>query len=110
MDSIVDWRDTIERVLAAYTEIPYAHGQIECEAVFDRQRDRYVLVSVGWNGDRRVYFTLIHVELRDEKVWIQHDGTETGVAVELTDAGIPKDRIVLGFREPSVRPYTGYAA
>ena len=110
MDSITEWRNAIERILSEYTTIPYAHGEIECEAVFDRQNDRYLLVSVGWNGERRVYFTLVHVELRGGKVWIQYDGTEAGIAVELESAGIPRDRIVLGFREPALRPYTGYAA
>jgi len=110
MDAMIVWRDIIERVLNEYTAIPYAHGDIECEAVFDRQRDRYMLVSIGWNGDRRVHYTLVHVELRGGRVWIQYDGTETGIAVELVSAGIAKDQIVLGFREPAVRPYTGYAA
>ena len=40
---------------------------------------------------------------------IQRDNTESGIARELVEAGIPKDRIVLGFRPPEVRPYTDYA-
>jgi hypothetical protein len=47
--------------------------------------------------------------LIDGKCWIQRDGTETGIAHDLEAAGIPKDRIVLGFRPPEVRPLTGYA-
>ncbi len=43
------------------------------------------------------------------KIWIQHDGTESGIADELEEAGIPKNKIVLGFRSPDVRKYTGYA-
>jgi XisI protein len=30
-------------------------------------------------------------------------------ASDLTEAGIPKEQIVLGFREPELRQYTGYA-
>jgi hypothetical protein len=37
------------------------------------------------------------------------DGTEHGIADDLTEAGIPKDHIVLGFREPELRQYTGYS-
>ena len=37
------------------------------------------------------------------------DGTEHGIAVDLTAAGIPKEYIVLGFREPELRQYTEYA-
>jgi len=44
------------------------------------------------------------------KIWIQRDGTERGIASDLTEAGIPNDHIVLGFREPELRQYTGFAA
>ena len=40
---------------------------------------------------------------------MQYDGTKYGVARELADAGVPEDHIVLGFREPEIRPYTEYA-
>ncbi len=43
------------------------------------------------------------------KIWIQRDGTEEGIAADLERAGIPKEHIVLGFRPPELRPYTGYA-
>jgi XisI protein len=45
----------------------------------------------------------------DERVWIQLDNTEDGIAEELIAAGIPKQDIVLGFHEPEIRPYTGFA-
>ncbi|WP_448572638.1 element excision factor XisI family protein [Trichothermofontia sp.] len=48
-------------------------------------------------------------EIIDGKVWVQRDGTEDGVTDDLVAAGIPTSDIVLGFYEPSVRPYTGYA-
>ena len=45
----------------------------------------------------------------DHKLWIQHDGTEEGVALDLVAAGIPKEQIVLGFRPLSERKYTEFA-
>jgi hypothetical protein len=43
------------------------------------------------------------------KIWIQYDGKEEGVAAELLEAGVPKTHIVLGFRHPSKRKYSGLA-
>jgi hypothetical protein len=43
-------------------------------------------------------------------VWIQYDGTEEGIAGDMLEAEIPKEAIVLGFRPPEVRKYTGFAA
>ena|SRR5436853_4514997 len=103
------YRDIIESVLREYTRIPYAYGDLQTEAVFDRERDRYLLVIVGWDNRLRVHSCLVHIDLLGEKVWIQQDNTEDGVATELVRAGIPKEQIVLGFRPPEVRPYTDYA-
>jgi len=52
---------------------------------------------------------VIHADIRDGKVWIQHDGTEQGIAGERVEAGIPKERIVLALHSPSERPLTSFA-
>jgi len=109
MDTLSTYRQIIEDVLNEYTRIPYAYGDIETEAVFDHVRDRYLLVNVGWDGDRRVHGSLVHIDIIDGKVWIQRDGIEHGIAKELVMAGIPKHHIVLGFRRPEIRQYTEYA-
>jgi hypothetical protein len=51
----------------------------------------------------------VHVDLIDGKFWIQRDGTERGIAQELLDTGVPKDRIVLAFRSPAKRQLTDFA-
>jgi XisI protein len=109
MDSLSTYRRAVERVLTVYTTIPYAHGELRCEALFDREHDRYALITLGWNAGKRVHFPLVHIDIVDGKVWIQKDNTEDGVAVELVQAGIPKSHIVLAFRPPEVRKHTEYA-
>ena len=102
MDTVLDldsYRTIIERVLTEYSQYAYAYGEIGRQTVFDRTRDHYLLMSVGWDK-RRVHGCLIHVDLIDGKCWIQRDGTESGIARDLEAAGIPKDRIVLAFRPP----------
>ncbi len=51
MDKLEMMRETIEKVLTAYTEPPFAEEKIETEVVFDRDRDRYLLVEVGWENN-----------------------------------------------------------
>ncbi len=103
------YRQVIETILSDYASLPYSYADIQSEVVFDRNRDRYLWMSVGWDGERRVHGCMVHIDLMDDKIWIQRDGTEEGIAADLERAGIPKDRIVLGFRPLEVRPYTGYA-
>lgn len=99
----------IETILSDYASLPYSYADIQSEVVFDHNRDRYLWMSVGWDGERRVHGCMVHIDLMDDKISIQRDGTEEGIAADLERAGIPKARIVLGFRPLEVRPYTGYA-
>ena len=84
------WRDTIEQVLTDYAAIPYSYSEVKKETVFDRVRDRYLILVVGWEGPRYEHGCTIHIDLVDDKVWIQRDGTEDGIALDLEHAGIPK--------------------
>lgn len=77
--------------------MPVSHGQMRIQPVFDQQSDEYLVMVVGWDGPRRIHALLIHVELREGKVWVQRDGTEYGVAKRLVDEGIPAEYIVLGW-------------
>jgi hypothetical protein len=110
MDSLKsNVRDVIEKVLKDYVEFLGNDEQVELELVFDREHDRYLLVETGWQNGYRIYGTLLHIDVIDHKLWIQHDGTEEGVALDLVAAGIPKEQIVLGFKPPSERKYTEFA-
>ncbi|MBW4627981.1 MAG: XisI protein [Brasilonema octagenarum HA4186-MV1] len=109
MDTVDSYRQITEKILSEYAAVPYAYGEIQTEVVFDRKNDRYLLVNVGWDGERRVHGCIIHIDIINNKLWIQRDGTEHGIAKDLTEAGIPEEHIVLGFREPELRQYTGYA-
>jgi hypothetical protein len=68
-----------------------------------------LVISVGWQKVKRIHGCLIHIDIIDGKAWIQRDGTEHGIAKELEAAGIPRDRIVLGFHSSEVRKHTEYA-
>ena len=108
MDSLDEVRSIIESIMIEYTKIPYAFGDIQTEAVFDRTRDRYLLMNVGWDDRKRVHGCLVHIDIIDGKLWIQRDGLEHGITSELLEAGIPKDRIVLAFKSIERRRLTEY--
>ena len=91
-----------------FANYPYLYGEIDRQLAFDRQRDHYLLLSVGWDK-HRVHGCVIHIDLINGKCWIQRGGTERGVAFDLEAAGISKDRVVLAFKSAKVRPHTGYA-
>ena len=110
MDTLNRYRDIIEQVLTNIIDPAEPNAPSREHPVFDRRSDHYLVIREGWEGDHRLHHCLVHLELRDGKVWIQKDGIEYGIATDLERAGIPKSDIVLGFHPADVRPYTEYAA
>lgn len=109
MDRIEEFRTIVKQILNQHIQIPYSHGEIEKITIVDESNDNYILLSVGWDKDRRVHFVVFHLRIEDDKIWVEDDWTEYGVANELVDAGVPKEDIVLGFQPPEKRPYTEFA-
>jgi hypothetical protein len=108
MDTLTRYRQILEDLIRQYAHKP-SHGEIEPEIIIDPERNHYELIHVGWDGSRRVHGSVIHIDLKDSKIWIQHDGTARGIALDLIEAGVPREDIVLGFRPFHVRQYTGYS-
>jgi hypothetical protein len=109
MEELEFYRKTVEAVLRKYAEIPYKYGEIEQYLIIDENRNHFMLFDVGWQQKRRVHGCVTHVQIISGKIWIQRDGIEDGITDELVAAGVPKDKIVLGFQPPNVRHHTDYA-
>jgi hypothetical protein len=108
MDKLDRYRDIVRRLIEEYASYKPANGQIDTEAVADRERDHYEVMHVGWDGVRRVHGSVVHIDIIGDKVWIQYDGTTRPVAEELIAAGIPREDIVLGFHPTELRQFTGF--
>ncbi|MGD1717030.1 XisI protein [Hydrocoleum sp. CS-953] len=106
---IEKYRKIIKSIVEKHSKGDNGDGEIETQIAFDLERDRYLMFHIGWCGERRVFGCVIHVEIRSGKIWIQRDGTETGIANELIKSGVPKCDIVLGYRSAYMRKFTGLA-
>lgn len=109
MDTLAQYRTIIKDLIRQYATYQPARGDVQIEMIFDDLNDHYELMYAGWNGPYRIHGSVVHIDIRDGKVWIQHDGTEDGIADELVQAGIPHDRIVLAFKSPDIRLHTDFA-
>ncbi|MEC4803488.1 MAG: XisI protein [Jaaginema sp. PMC 1079.18] len=109
MDRVATYRQIVQDILLQHSQVKPIFGEVEIGVVFDVERDRYQVVRTGWMKQRRVYGALIHIDIKDGKIWIEYDGTEVGVANELTELGVPKEHIVLAYHAPIMRSYNGFA-
>ncbi len=110
MERVEQYRGYIKQLLKEYARYKSLNKTIERQFVCDPDNDHYQIVNMGWDGHRRIYGCTIHIDIKDRKIWIQHNMTEIDLAEELVRLGVPKEDIVLGFHSPFMRQFTEYAA
>ncbi|MBS1798129.1 MAG: XisI protein [Acidobacteria bacterium] len=111
MAKVDDYRNYIEEIIEWRTKIGYPnYPDLQMIPVLDRERDNYLLMVYGWEGQKRNHYALIHAGIRNGKIWIYYDGLEDGVASFLLEKGVPKEDIVLAFYSPEKRKLTEFAA
>jgi hypothetical protein len=111
MDRLELHRTSVKTFLKQYADsiTQYPNPEVDVELVFDLENDRYLLLDVGWDGEKRVHHCIFHFDIKDGKIWLQENNTDTEVDESLEEMGISKKEIVVGFHHPSMREYSNYA-
>ena len=104
----INYDQLIQDILTQHSANDVKNGT-EIQLLFDTERHHYQVLNIGWKEQKRIYGVIIHIDLKNDKIWIQRDGTEIGVANQLIAAGVPKKDIVLGFHAPYKRSLTEFA-
>lgn len=108
MATLDRWQQTLEEILEDYANLPYPYPDVQTYVVISQDRKHFFLIHEGWHRERRIHGLAVHVEIREDKIWIHYDGIENGISADLTRSGISKHEIVLAFHPPYVREHTGY--
>ncbi|MBE9009972.1 XisI protein [Pseudanabaenaceae cyanobacterium LEGE 13415] len=111
MDELAYYQDLTKKILTEYCCLASKSNSsnVETFTIFDDNSGNYLMVNLGWNLDKRVKNTVIHVRLRNDKIWIEEDWTEAGVVTDYLDAGVSDSSLVLAFHPPHLRQYTDFA-
>ena len=109
MDKAARYGELIQDILREYGAYKTSYGEVETELIFDPVKGHYHFTRVGWHDQSRIYGCVLHLDIKDNKIWIQYDGTEDGIANRLVAAGVPKEHIVLAFHSPFMRRFTEFA-
>ena len=104
----LNYTEAIEKILNSFCDMVVQEGT-EVKIIRDRESGNYLVILAGWNDGSRVYGISVHIELKNDKIWIQQDRTDTGIAQKLVEFGVPKTDIVLAFKSPFTRKFTEYA-
>lgn len=100
------YRKLIMEILSIHANVPEVNPHIQTVTVFDSHSDRYQLLRIGWtDSQQRIFNPILHIDIIEDKVWIQENRTDIDIGEELSTRGIPKSSIVLGLHPPLIRPY-----
>lgn len=77
------YRQNIQDILWKHASYQLINQDVEPPIVFDIEINHYQLIHLGWSNKKLVYKYVVHIDIKHGKIWIQHDGTEGGVASEL---------------------------
>ena len=110
MDKITKYQNIIIAFLEEYAKIPYANSpDLEKQVIVDLKRNHFQLVRLGWDHKTFKHETVFHIDIKNEKVWIQQNWTDIEIADEFLESGIPPTDIVLGFQPVYARSHSGFA-
>jgi hypothetical protein len=109
LEKAQNYRTIIKQILSQYATYKPSNGEIEMETLFDTEQNRYQLLAIGWDQDKRIYGCSMHLDIKAGKIWIQANNTEVDVAEALVAQGVLKEDIVIGLQPAYLRQYTGYA-
>lgn len=83
--------------------------KVDYSVLADEKKGKFQLLAVGWEGSERVFQVIFHADLVGERVWIQEDNTEDGLANLLLERGVEKSDIVLAYFPDYHRSFTEFA-
>jgi hypothetical protein len=112
MDKLTHYRHIIQKILTEYealaSQTPNPEG-VDSILGFDEKRDQYLWLQTGWHQNKKIRGITVYVRIKNEKIWIEEDWTEEGIATDLLREGIPQSDIVLSFHSPEKRQFTEFA-
>jgi hypothetical protein len=108
MDQLAHYRQCIKTLLREQASHQQSEPDLDSQLIFDQEGDHYLWIDVGWIDLESVHVCFLHLDIKDGKIWIQRNRTETDIAAALVAMGVPKEDIILGLHPPYKRPYTGY--
>jgi XisI protein len=63
----------------------------------DTKSIHYQAVTLGWDKNSFAYSTVLHFDIKNDKIWIQQNWTDILLDDELIKMGVDRSDIVLGF-------------
>ena len=80
MDRLDFYRKYLQEFLTNYSSYGRKNPEIETQLTFDTVTDQYLLFRTGWDNQRRIHNCIFHFDIKDDKIWIQENNTDTALS------------------------------
>jgi hypothetical protein len=110
MDKVSQYQQIVIDYLREFESFGTPPNGLENQLLIDREQHHYQYIIKGWQQNRHfVYTVCLHIDIKDNKIWIWQNNTDAFVGDDLVERGVSKSDIVLAFNAPQERQYTGFA-
>lgn len=75
MDKLNFYRNLIKKILTSYCDLANRSSDdlVESLVAFDEVHNQYLWFQSGWLGKQRIRGVTVHIQIRNEKIWIEED-------------------------------------
>jgi hypothetical protein len=111
MERVTFFQNKIKEVIEDYlSELRQpTNKNIEFMPIEDTNKNHFQIIAMGWEGYKRVFNLLFHLDIIGDKIWVQEDKMEYSITERLVEKGVSKKDIVIGYFPDYHRPYTEFA-
>ena len=110
MDKLAKYRRIVKSIVEHYGKFQSSVGNVETYSICDEKTDNYLVIDVGWLAFGRQHAMPIHIRIKENKVWVEWDGTDQEIVQQMIDAGIPQNDVILGFQQPEKTSFSDLKA
>ena len=110
MDKIKCFQKHIQQLLQENAD--YYKGTtnpLMVQVISDLVNNHFQLLMLGWHQKQYTFQCLFHLDIIDNKIWIQWNDTDFPIEEELMKRGVLAQEIVLGLKHPNKRALTDFA-
>ena len=97
MDKVEKYNQILQSLILKYAGFKPRYTTNEWQPICDREHGEYLLLKfvLGKDGESRNKYPIFHFRLKNGKVLIEENNTDSDIISELLDLGVKKQDIVL---------------
>jgi XisI protein len=108
MDKLEKYGEILQSLILKYTSYKPRYTANEWQPICDKEHGEYLLLKFvsGKNGESKNKYPIFHFRLKNGKVYVEENNTDSDVVAELVESGINKKDLILTDYSISTRKQT----